>query len=100
MEDICPKCGLERNLCVCEQLAKEQQKIKVRVDNRRFRKTVTIVSGFSDDVDVKELVKVLKKSFACGGTIKDGRIELQGNHKKRVKEILLKQGFKESLIEA
>ena len=100
MEEICPKCGLPKNLCICEQIAKEQQKIKIRVDNRRFRKTVTIVSGLGSDVNAEGLTKQLKKSLACGGTLKKGVIILQGNHKGKVKEMLLKQGFKEELIDA
>ena len=100
MEDICPKCGLPKNLCICEQIAKEQQKIKIRVDRRRFRKVVTIVSGLGKDVDVEGLTKQLKKSLACGGSLKNKEIVLQGEHLAKVKEMLLKQGFKEELIDA
>jgi translation initiation factor 1 len=100
MEEICPKCGLPKNLCICEQIAKEQQKIKIRVDNRRFRKTVTIVSGLGSDVDVEALAKQFKKRLACGGTMKNGEIILQGTHRDKVKSILLEQGFKEDLIDA
>ena len=100
MDDICPKCGLPRNLCICEQIAKEQQKIRVRVDHRRFRKTVTLLSGLGNDVDIDGLAKLLKRSLACGGSVKNGEIVLQGDHKRMVKEILLKQGYKEELIDA
>ncbi len=99
MDDICPKCGLPKNLCICEQIAKEQQKIKIRVDHRRFRKTVTLVSGLGKDVDIEGLTKQLKKNLACGGTAKNGVIVLQGDHRKKVKALLLEQGFKEELIE-
>jgi len=99
MDDICPKCGLQKNLCICEQIAKEQQKIKIRVDHRRFRKTVTLISGLGKDVDIEGLTKQLKKRLACGGTAKKGVIILQGNHIKKVKELLLAEGFKEELIE-
>ncbi len=100
MEEICPKCGLPKNLCICEQIAKEQQKIKIRVDNRRFRKTVTLVTGLGSDVDAEGLTKQLKKSLACGGSLKNGEIVLQGKHKEKVKQLLMKQGFKEELIDA
>lgn len=100
MEDICPKCGLSKQLCICEQIAKEQQKIKINVDRRRFRKIVTIVSGLGSDVDAETLGKQLKKSLACGGTVKNDEIILQGNHRDKVKELLLSQGFKEELIDA
>ena len=100
MEEICPKCGLPKNLCICEDIAKEQQKIKVRVDRRRFGKVVTLVSGLGSDVNLQDLTKLLKKSLACGGSLKENEIILQGEHRKRVKEILLEQGFKEELIDA
>lgn len=100
MDEICSKCGLPKNLCICEQIAKEQQKIKVRIDSRRFKKVVTIVSGLGSDVDAEALSKFLKKSLACGGTLKNNQIILQGNHKEKTKELLLKQGFKEGLIDA
>ncbi len=100
MEEICQKCGLPKSLCVCQQIAKEQQKIKIRVDNRRFGKVVTIVSGLSEGVDAAELAKALKRRLACGGTLKNNEIILQGSHKEKAKQILLTQGFKQELIDA
>lgn len=100
MNDVCPKCGLPKNLCICQQIAKEQQKIKIKVDRRRFGKEVTIVSGLGSDVDLQGLTKQLKKKLACGGTHKNNEIVLQGSHRNRVKEILQEQGFKEELMDA
>ncbi|MBN2066884.1 MAG: translation initiation factor [Candidatus Diapherotrites archaeon] len=100
MEEICQKCGLPKNLCVCQQIAKEQQKIRIRVDSRRFGKVVTVVSGLGKDVDLEELTKQLKRKLACGGTLKNSEIILQGSHKNKVKQMLLEQGFKEELIDA
>jgi translation initiation factor 1 len=48
---------------------------------------------------VKDLMKQLKSRLACGGTVKEGRIELQGNHKARVKEILVEIGFSPDMID-
>lgn len=97
MESICATCGLPKNICVCGQIAKESQKITIRLEQRRFRKFITIVEGLEADV-AKEMVKVLKSKLACGGTLDKGKIELQGNHKKEVKKVLLAEGFKESSI--
>lgn len=100
MDETCPKCGLPKGLCVCQEIAKEEQKIKIRVDRRRFGKVVTIISGLESDLNPEEIMKELKRKLACGGTIKDNNITLQGDHKKKVKEFLLGKGFKEELIDA
>ncbi len=100
MEGICETCGLPKNLCVCGEIAKETEKIKIRTIRRRFRKVVTIVSGFEDASEAKGLGKNLKRKLACGGTTKGTEIELQGDHTKKVKELLLKEGYKEELIDA
>ncbi len=95
---VCPKCGLPEELCVCEEMTKEGQKIKVRNDRRRYGKFVTIVEGF-EDVDVHKIAKELKQHLACGGTSKDDSVELQGNHKNKVKDVLVKMGFSEDMIQ-
>jgi translation initiation factor 1 len=100
MEEICPTCGLPKNLCVCGQIAKEQQKIKIRTARKRFRKVVTVITGFDDEKTAKELGKTLKRKLACGGTAKNKEIELQGEHTKKVKELLIAEGYKEELIDA
>jgi translation initiation factor 1 len=96
--EICPKCGLPEQACVCEQIVKSSQKIKVTTDRKRYGKIVTVVTGFENEVDVKQIAKTLKNELACGGTSKDGIIELQGDHRKKIKEILVKLGFEEDSI--
>lgn len=99
MNEICPKCGLSKELCVCETIAKEKEKIRISELKRRYGKTITTVTGMSRDVNTKSILKELKTKLACGGTIKDHAIELQGNHKNRVKQLLVKMGFPEDQIE-
>jgi len=100
MSEICTKCGLPKELCVCETIAKESQKIIVKVENKRFNKVVTTVEGIDErEINLKDLAKKLKTKFACGGTAKDGRIELQGDHKQKVKEMLIQTGFASETIE-
>lgn len=96
--EICPKCGLPKQACVCEQIAKSSQKIRISTDKKRYGKIVTVVTGFEGGVDVKQIAKALKNELACGGTYKDGAIELQGDHTRRIKDILVKLGFDEELI--
>ena len=91
--DICPKCGLPIQACVCGEIAKTQQKIDVKTERRRFGKVNTLISGFDDGVDIKDIAKKLKMKRACGGTVKNKVIELQGNHKGRIKPILVDLGF-------
>jgi len=94
MATICTVCGLPKELCMCEEIAREQQQIKIFTDTRRYGKVVTVVEGFnSADIDLEELARKLKNKCAAGGTSKDGRIELQGDHKKKVKETLTEMGF-------
>ncbi len=97
--EICPKCGLPQQACVCEQIIKSSQRIKITTDKKRYGKIITIVSGFDTGVDVKKIAKTLKNELACGGTCKDQSIELQGDHRKKVKDLLVKEGFDEESIE-
>ncbi len=94
MGGICSVCGLPEELCMCEQIAKEQQKIRILTDTRRYGKVVTVVEGIdSTDIDLNDLARKLKTRCAAGGTAKEGRIELQGDHKRKVKEVLEELGF-------
>lgn len=100
MSEICPKCGLPKDLCVCETIAKEAQTITVSTDRRKFGKVYTIINGLKEtEIDIKDLSKKLKSKFACGGTVKDGSIELQGDHRKDMKSVLVKLGFAPESIE-
>ena len=100
MGEICPKCGLVKELCVCETIAKESQLIKIFLERKKFRKFSTIIEGIDQkEIDIKDLAKKLKEQFACGGTAKKGKIELQGDHKNKVKDILVKMGFSPDTIE-
>lgn len=80
---------------MCEELAKEQQRIRVRSDTRRYGKFMTVVEGLdAADIDIAELARTLKNKCAAGGTAKEGRIELQGDHRKKVAEVLEGMGYR------
>jgi translation initiation factor 1 len=94
MAGICPVCGLPEELCMCEEIAREQQQIKIYSMKRRYGKIVTIIEGIdSSDIDLDDLARKLKTRCASGGTVKDGRIELQGEHKRKVEKVLNEMGF-------
>lgn len=95
--EICPKCGLPLEACICKELAKSKQKIKVERVIRRFGKIVTTISGIEDNI--KDIATKLKEELACGGTVKNNVIELQGEHAKKVKEKLIELGFNKDNIE-
>jgi translation initiation factor 1 len=95
MAEICSVCGLPKELCMCEEIAREQQSVRIYTDSRRYGKIVTVVEGIdANDIDLDDLAKKLKNKCAAGGTAKEGKIELQGDHKKKVKEFLEEMGFK------
>jgi len=96
--DICPKCGLPLQACVCEEIAKGEQRIQVTTEKKKFGKLATLISGFQD-MDLKTIAKRLKQELACGGTIRDRTIELQGDHTRTVKTALAKLGFSPDAIE-
>lgn len=100
MSEICTICGLPKELCVCETIAKEGLKVTVKIIKKKFGKKYTAIEGVNDkDINLKELTKKLKEKFACGGTCKEGTIELQGDHKQRTKEVLIQMGFAPETIE-
>lgn len=98
MPEICNKCGLPKEICVCGEISKQQARVVIKSEKRRYGKDMTLVEGL--DSDQREIMKKLKAKLACGGTVKDGVIELQGKHVKRAKDILVKMGFPENTIEA
>jgi len=99
MSEICSKCGLPKELCVCETIAKESQEIVLSLESKKFGKKYTIVEGIDDkEINMVDLTKKLKSKLACGGTVKQGKIELQGTHLQKVKEMLLEMGFSPDTI--
>lgn len=100
MTDVCPKCGMPEDLCVCKSIARESQNIEVVTSERTFGKVVTIVRGLDDqEADLEDLASDLKSNLACGGTVKDGKIELQGDHTRKIEDVLVSFGFDKDSIE-
>ncbi len=77
-------------------LPPNQQNLRIQASRKgRKGKTVTIISGFqSNQETLTGLLKELKNQCGAGGTLKDNEIEIQGEHKQKLLEILTKLGYK------
>jgi len=81
-------------------LPAKDQNLRVSIDRKQRKgKEVTLIAGFigSED-DLNLLGKELKQKCGVGGSVKDGEIIIQGNHAKKILELLLKQGYKAKQI--
>jgi len=96
--DICPKCGLIKEICSCDILEKEEtQRIRVYATKKKFKKLVTIVEGI-DKGKIEGEARRLKQKLACGGTVKEGVIVLQGDQRKNIRRFLVESGYPDSHI--
>lgn len=85
----------EDGLGGAETLPKNQQKLRLNMERAgRGGKTVTLVKGFigSED-DMNALCKLLKQKCGVGGSVKDGEIIIQGDHRARLVDILKNEGY-------
>ncbi|MBD2435729.1 translation initiation factor [Nostoc sp. FACHB-110] len=79
-----------------QELPPQQQNVRVQATRAgRKGKTVTVITGFQAKPEtLAALVKQLKTQCGTGGTVKDNEIEIQGDHKQKILEILIKLGYK------
>lgn len=95
---MCPGCGEPVAQCRCKELKARMPATDgiVRVSHEtkgRKGKGVTVVKGVALDADgLVALGKQLKTACGSGGTVKDGVIEIQGDHRETVIAALVKQG--------
>jgi translation initiation factor 1 len=85
---------LEKELELENAVAVQASRVRIRTESRKRGKTVTILWGFDPAADLASLAKGLKQRLGAGGTVKDGTIELQGDHRQEVKPLLVERGFK------
>ena len=92
----CPKCGKQLKKCSCQQATTKQDR-QVRVERQtkgRKGKGVSLISGLPlAESELKKLAKDLKQRCGCGGTVKNGMIEIQTDQRDLLIEELVKRGF-------
>ena len=97
---MCPDCRQPLAQCACRQAAAAQVlgdgNVRVSRETKgRGGKAVTLVKGLAlDEAGLVQLGKQLKAACGSGGTVKDGVIEVQGDHVERVLAALQAQGHK------
>ncbi len=99
-QNICPKCSFPKDLCICESLGQEEQRVDIYTERRKWGREVTVVSFLGNiDINLNDFSKKAKKFCASGGTVKNNTIELQGDHRLKIKKFLIDNGFPEENIE-
>ena len=99
---LCPICGLPYKQCRCDQPSssgsarKSDGIVRVMRDRKhRGGKTVTVIDGvMGSEAELTTLAQQLKKLCGSGGTVKDGTIEIQGDHCDKVQAKLLEMGYR------
>ena len=95
---VCPECGKGVAACICRKrtiTAVGDGIVRIRRETKgRGGKTVTVVSGVpADETALKVLAGELKRRCGTGGTLKDGIIEIQGDHCDLLVAELSRRGF-------
>ena len=98
---VCPKCGWPVADCRCSgargkgaEPVPEKPVAKLRLENRASGKHVTVVAGLPDNRDFLDgLARELKRACGTGGAVGEGTIELQGDQRERLRELLAKKGM-------
>jgi len=95
----CPRCGWPERDCKCSKASEaavpDRIVAKLRMERSgRGGKTVTVVDGLPEnEAFLKDLCQDLKRTCGTGGTVREGLIELQGEQRDRVRELLVRRGF-------
>lgn len=99
---ICSECGRPQAKCICRKTKQRTEQneaadgiIRIKREKKgRKGKTVTTISGFRENhAEQKRIASELKNRCGTGGSVKDGVIIIQGDHRETVKDELAKQGF-------
>lgn len=98
---VCPRCGWPADDCHCSSRSTKQEPLPTRIvaklrieKSGRSGKTVTVVDGLPRNADfLKQLSQELKRACGTGGAVLESGVELQGDLRDRVRELLARKGF-------
>ncbi len=98
---LCPECGVVKADCRCRLLKSPAAAtdsdgiVRLRRESKgRGGKAVTVITGLPERGDeLKNRLKALKQRCGVGGAIKDGQVEIQGDQRSLIKEVLEKEGL-------
>jgi translation initiation factor 1 len=98
---VCPECGWPQDDCHCSKTlaagaepVPKTVTVKLRLENRTSGKHVTVLDGLPDNhTYLDDLCRSLKKACGTGGAAGAGAIELQGDQRERLRELLSKKGW-------
>ena len=91
----CAKC--KQLPCKCKAAVKAtaaRGPIKMRREMRRGKPVIVLFELGMDPEQQKELLKAIQKSCGAGGSLKDGQIEVQGDHREKIETLLAERGLK------
>jgi translation initiation factor 1 len=90
---------MPRELCVCGGLIQDELQITIYNDRRKWGKVVTIMAfEGNSNVDLQNFLKKAKRKVASGGTVRGNEVELMGDHRFRLKRLLMDEGIAEENI--
>lgn len=96
---VCPECARPVSGCVCKKKGGAPAGdgiVRIRRESKgRGGKTVTVITGLPlDDAGIKALAGELKRRCGTGGTVKDGVVEIQGDHRELLLAELAGKGYR------
>lgn len=96
---MCPRCNRQAAKCTCRKLPSQPKNdgiVRLRRETKgRKGKGVTIITGIPlENKELKNLAKLFKQKCGSGGSVKNGVIEIQGDHRDALEKELVRLGYK------
>lgn len=97
VERVCERCGELEGECVCQKKrelkAPDTHRLSGRIEKRRGKSVSVVGEFFIEESEMKKHLKSIKSILGCGGTYKEGFVELQGERVEAALEFFKKAGF-------